>query len=184
MRSLVSLGNHGFGRFFLRLHRFAEAEAFPVHLEDVAAMGEAVQQRRGHAFALEHLAPIGEGQVAGDQQAGPLVTIGEHLEEQLRAGAAEGQVSEFIADEQVGLVQLGQETIELVRLLGFLQSRDQIRGSEEAHALTQATGGQTQRDGQVGLARSHAADEAAIGVLVDPFAAGQFQDLLLVQRRR
>ena len=71
------------------LHGFTEPVTFAVHLEDVAAMGQAVQQRRGHAFALEDLTPIAEGQVTGDQQAGPLIAIGEDLEEQLGTRTAE-----------------------------------------------------------------------------------------------
>ena len=76
-------------RPFFALHGFTEAVAFSVHLEDMAAMRQAVQQGRGHAFTLEDLPPIAEGQVAGDQQAGTLVTIGEDLEEQLGARTAE-----------------------------------------------------------------------------------------------
>ncbi len=71
------------------LHGFTEAVALSVHLEDMAAMRQTVQQRRGHAFALGDLAPIAEGQVTGDQQAGPLITIGEDLEEQLGTRTAE-----------------------------------------------------------------------------------------------
>ncbi len=47
-------------------HRLAEAVAFAVHLENVATVREAIQERGGHAVALEYLAPIAEGKVAGD----------------------------------------------------------------------------------------------------------------------
>lgn len=43
--------------------RFAEAVALAVHLEDVAAVREAIQQRRGRTLALEDLAPLAKGQV-------------------------------------------------------------------------------------------------------------------------
>src|SRR5947209_5233861 len=57
----------------LALHRLPEAEAFAIHLEDVAAVRQPVQQRRRHALALEHLAPVAERQVARHQQALALV---------------------------------------------------------------------------------------------------------------
>ena len=105
----------------LRLHGLSKAVAFAVHLEDVAAVGQPVEQGGGHAFALEDLAPIAEGQVAGDQQAGPLVTVGKELEEQLRTRTTERQVAELVADEQVGLVELSEEAVELVLLLVLLR---------------------------------------------------------------
>src|SRR5271166_6756195 len=60
---------------FLVLHRLAEAEAFAVHLEDLAAVRQPIQQRRRHPLALEDLAPFAERQVARHQQAAPLVAI-------------------------------------------------------------------------------------------------------------
>jgi hypothetical protein len=46
---------------------------------------------------LKHLIPFTERQVAGDEQAAAFVAIGEHLEEQLGAGAAEREVAELVA---------------------------------------------------------------------------------------
>jgi len=68
-------------------------------------MRQAVQQGRRHPLALEDLPPVSERQIAGDQQAGPLVAVGEDLEEQFCAGAAEGQVAQFVDDQQVGLTR-------------------------------------------------------------------------------
>jgi hypothetical protein len=147
-------------------------------------MGEVVEQGGGHAFALEDLAPVAEGQVAGDQQAGPLVAVGEDLEEQFGAAAAEREIPEFIAEEQVQLVELTQESVELVLLLGLLQTRDEVSGGEEAYAAAVPAGGQAQGDGQVCLAAAGIPDQAGIEMLFDPLAAGQFEDLLLVQTRQ
>ncbi len=51
-------------------------------------MGEAVKEGRGHPLALEHVVPLAERKVAGDEQAGSLVPVGEHLEEKLGADYA------------------------------------------------------------------------------------------------
>ena len=81
----------------LCLHRLAEAVAFAIHLEDLAAVRQAIQQSRRHPFTLKHLIPFAERQVAGDEQALAFRTIGEHLEEQLGAGAAGREIAEFVA---------------------------------------------------------------------------------------
>jgi len=47
-------------RLLLFFHRLFEAEAFAIHLEDVAMMSESIQQSRSHAFALENLVPVAE----------------------------------------------------------------------------------------------------------------------------
>src|SRR5262245_14115825 len=73
----------------LGLHRLAEAVTLTVHLKDLAPMGQPVQQRRRHPISLEHTPPLAKRQVARHQHTPPLVAIREHLEQQLRAVAAE-----------------------------------------------------------------------------------------------
>ena len=71
---------------------------------------DAVEDRgRDHRIA-EHGTPFADRAVAGDQQAGSLVAVGEDLEQQFRAGAAERQVTQFVADQQVGLDRQRVET--------------------------------------------------------------------------
>ena len=77
----------------LLFHRLTEAITFAVHFEDLAMMGQTVQQRGSHAFTLEDLLPLAKGQVSGDQQTGAFVAIGEHLEKQFRAATTERQVT-------------------------------------------------------------------------------------------
>src|SRR5438067_4229757 len=54
----------------LGFHRLAKPITLPVHLEDVTAMRQPVQQRRSHPLPLEHLVPVAQRRVAGQQQAG------------------------------------------------------------------------------------------------------------------
>ena len=147
-------------------------------------MGQAIEQGGGHAFALEDLSPFAEGQVAGEQDAGPFVPVGKDLEQQFRACAAEGQIAKFVTDQQVRLVQAGQKAIELVLLLGFLELVDQVGGGEEAYAFAAPARGQSEADGQMRFPRAGIADQTGVEVLVNPLASGQLQHLLLVQRRQ
>ena len=73
----------------LGFHRLAKAVAFSIHLENVAAVREPVEQRSSHALSLEDLAPIAEWQITGDQQAGSLVAVAKDPEQKLDAAATE-----------------------------------------------------------------------------------------------
>lgn len=112
----------------------------------MAAVREAIEQRRGHAFTLEDLAPLAKGEVAGDQDAAALVAVGEDLEEQLGSRAAEAQIAQLVDDQEIGLVELGQQAVQAVLLLRFLQRRHQCRGGEEADPLVLPTRGLAQGD--------------------------------------
>ena len=48
------------------------------------------RQRAGEAFRSEHLGPLVEGQVGGDQDGAPLVALAEDLEEEFRSGGGQG----------------------------------------------------------------------------------------------
>ena len=117
-------------------------------------MGQSIQQGRGHTFALEDLAPLAERQVAGEQETGPFIPIREDLEQQLGAGAAEREVSQFITDQQIHPIELSQEAVQLILLLGFLQAGDQRGGGVEPDPPTGPTGGQAQGNRQVCFADS------------------------------
>jgi hypothetical protein len=103
----------------LCLHRLAEAEAFAIHLEYLAPVGQAIQQGRCHPFALKHLIPFAEREVARHEQTAALVAIGEHLEQQLGAGAAERKIAELVADQEIEPIELGKHAIDGVE--GFAE---------------------------------------------------------------
>jgi hypothetical protein len=67
--------------------RLTEEATFAVHLENVTAVCQSVQQYGPHAFALENLGPFAERQVACQQHTLALVAIREHLKELLGAHA-------------------------------------------------------------------------------------------------
>ena len=131
---------------------------------------------------MEDLAPFAEGQVARDQKTPSFVALGKYLEEQLGAATAERAVSQFVTNQQFDMVQLPQQAIQLVLLLLFFEEIDQGRGREITNPERLTAGGQTQADGQVAFARAHTTHQATVGLLPDPFTAGQLQNLRLVER--
>jgi hypothetical protein len=72
-----------------------EAPAFVAGLDDLAVMGQPVEQRGGHLGVAEDAGPFAEGKVGGDQRRGLLVEPADQVEQQLAAGLGEGQIAEF-----------------------------------------------------------------------------------------
>ena len=84
MAALGKSGNHvslGFPTL-LRLHRFLEAVALPIHLENLRVVGQTVQKSRRHPLALEDLVPLAERKIARHQDAATLVAVGEDSEQE------------------------------------------------------------------------------------------------------
>ena len=59
-------------------------------------MNEAVSDRCGHSGGVEHLSPVGEGQVRCNQRGLCLVPWADGLEEEVRALGAEGNITELV----------------------------------------------------------------------------------------
>ena len=69
-------------------------------------MGETVEQRGGHLGVAEDGGPFAEGEVGGDDDRSALVEPAHEVEEQLPAGLSEGQVAEFVEDDEVAADEL------------------------------------------------------------------------------
>ena len=120
---------------FRRFGAGLEAVAVISSFEDVAAMGEAIEQRRCHLGVTEDSGPFAEAQVGGNDDAGALVKFAEKMEQQRTARGAERQVSQLVEDHQFGFQQ-GFGDIPCFALCFCLLKRiDQFHGREEAHPL-------------------------------------------------
>ena len=71
-----------------------EAPALVAGLDDLAMVGQTVEQGRGHLGVAEDGRPFAEGEIGGDDDRGALVEPAHEVEEQLPAGLGEGQVAE------------------------------------------------------------------------------------------
>jgi hypothetical protein len=99
-------------------------------------MREAVEGGSGEPFAAEHLGPLIEGQVRGDDQALPLVGGAQNVKKHLGPYLPGGNVAQFIKDERVELLDLLAEPQELLLLPGFHEQRDQLGHPEEPDSAT------------------------------------------------
>jgi len=74
-----------------RLGAVLEAPAVVAGFDDVAVVCQPVEHGGRHFGIAEHLRPIGEGQIGGDQQRGVLIEFADQVEQQLAAGLTERQ---------------------------------------------------------------------------------------------
>ena len=68
-----------------------EAEAIVAGFEYVAAVGQAVEQSRGHLGITKDCGPFAEAEVCGYDDAGALVEFAQQVEEQRASRGAEGR---------------------------------------------------------------------------------------------
>ena len=59
-----------------------EAVRIVAGFDDVAVMGQTVEQRRRHLGVAEDVAPFREAQIGGDQQAGGFVQLADQVKQQ------------------------------------------------------------------------------------------------------
>ena len=89
-------------------------------------MCEAVEQGCRHFGVAEHAGPFTEGEVRGDDDGGAFVEPADEVEQELSAGLGEGQIAEFVEDDEVHAGQMiGEPSLAAVSGLG-LESVDEI----------------------------------------------------------
>jgi hypothetical protein len=71
-----------------------EAPAVVSGFNDIAVMGETIEQRGRHLGVGEDAGPFAEGEIGGDDDRGALVEPADEVEQELAAGLGEGQIAE------------------------------------------------------------------------------------------
>ncbi len=145
-------------------------------------MGEAVQQRGRHFCVAKDGWPFAEGKVGGDDDGGALIEAADQVEEQLPAGLGEGQLAQFVEDDEVEAGQIVCHATLLAATRLGLQSVDQIDDIEEAATGAAPDEGAGDGDPEVGFAGSGAADQDDIALVGDKATGGQFADQTFIDR--
>lgn len=158
-----------------------KAEAVIAGFDDVAVMGEPIQQGRGHLGIAENPSPFAEAQIGGDHHAGPLIELAEQVEQQGAPRGAERQVAKFVEDHDVQTAQPVGELSDLALRLLLLEGVDQLDGREEPHLLAMMLDRlNADRRGNMGLAGARTADEDQVVGVVSEVASVQLTDKSLV----
>ena len=146
-------------------------------------VGQPVEQCAGEALGAEGLGPFIEGQIAGNQGRAALVTLRDQLEQQFGAGLGQRHKAQFVDDQQLVTGHLLLKAKQTALVAGLHHLTDQARGGGEAHGEPLLTSRQSEAKGDMRLARATWAEGNDVLATVDPFAAGQFQHLHLVELR-
>src|ERR1700734_1173087 len=83
----------GFGVF---RRAVLEAEAVVSGFENMAAVGETIEERGRPLGVAEHGCPLAEAEISRDDDAGALVELAQQIEEQRPAGGAERQGAKLV----------------------------------------------------------------------------------------
>ena len=78
-----------------------EAPALVAGLDDVAVVGEPIEERGCHLGVTEDRGPFAEGKVGGDDHRSLLVEPADEMEQELAAGLGERQIAEFVEDDEL-----------------------------------------------------------------------------------
>jgi hypothetical protein len=131
-----------------------ESPAIVAGLDDVAVVSEAIEQCGGHLGVAEDTRPFAEGEIGGDDDRGAFVEPADEMEQELAAGLSEGQIAEFIEDDEVHAGEvIGEPTLASVAGLGF-EPIDEIDNIVEPAASAGADAASRNGDGEMSLAGS------------------------------
>src|SRR5581483_11154664 len=145
-------------------------------LDDVAVMGQPVEQRGGHLGVAKHAGPFSEGKIGGDDDGSALVEPADEMEQKLAAGLGKGQISEFVQHDEVHPGQmLGKPALTSVAGLA-LEAVDEVDHVVEAATGTGSDAAPGDCDGQMSFAGTCSADQHDIALLGDEAAAGEIID--------
>src|SRR5260370_42446971 len=164
----------GFGSF---RRAILETEAVFSGFENVAAVGETVEQRGRHLGVAEHGGPLAEAEISRDDDAGALVEFAQQMEEQGPAGGAERQVTKLVEDDEIGVGEPRRDLAGFALKLLLFERVDEFDGGEEPDALAGMLDLlDADRGGEMRLARAGAADQDDI--------VGVFQELAAMELTR
>ena len=159
-----------------------EAPALVSGLDDLAMMGETVEQRGGHLGVAEDGRPFAEGEVGGDDDRSALVDPAHEVEEQLPAGLSEGQVAEFVEDDEVASDELVCGTALASGTEFGLEVVDQVDDVVAPAACALSDAGPRDGDGEMGFAGAGAADQHDVALALQEATCGELLDQGLVDR--
>ena len=160
-----------------------EAPTVVAGLDDIAVVGEAIEQRGRHLGITEDARPFTECEVGGDDDRGALVEPADEVEQELSSGLSEGQIAELVENDEVHSGELiGDPTLPSVAGLD-LEPVDEIDHVVEPATGAGADAASGDGNGQMGLAGAGAADQHGVALLGDEATAGEVTDERLIDRR-
>jgi hypothetical protein len=149
-----------------------EAPAVIAGFDDVAMMGQAIEQCGCHLGVAEHARPFTEGQVGGDDDRCAFIEPADEMEQKLAAGLGERQIAEFVEDDEVHASQMiGEPILPSVAGLG-LEPIDEVDHVVEPAAGAGSDAASGEGDGSGSMTSSCLNDQMGKSVAVKRFNSG------------
>ena len=141
-------------------------------------MQEAVEQRGGErGVVVEDFGPGFERPIGAHQDGAALVALGDDLEQQVGAELVDGEIPDFVHDDQRGFQIALHGALEGSGAGGGREGVDDVDGAGEQHRVAAGTRGLTQGDTQVSFAETDGAQEDHVGLLLDEVQTEEVLDL-------
>lgn len=129
----------------------------------MAVVAEAVKDGAGEGgVVVEGGGPLGGDFIGGQDDGGTFVAGADDLEEEVAAMLVEGEVAQFVEDEEVGVGVLTQSSWQTVGDHGGLQAIDDVDGVGEEDIFSGKGGGVADGGGEVGFSESGVAEEQEV----------------------
>ena len=119
-----------------------------------------------------------------DCEGAAFVSLADDLEQQVGAGLVDGEIAEFVEDQQPGSDIASEVAFELTGGLGGGEGVDGVDGAGEQHGVAPLARLQAEGCDQMGLAEPDAADEHDVGGVVEEAQAEEVLDLEAVDLLR
>ena len=157
-----------------------EAPAFVAGLDDLAMVGEPVEQRGGHLRVAEDGRPLTERQVGRDDDRGAFVELADQVEQELTAGLGEREIAKLVQDQEV---EAGDQVrgAALPFSAGFcVELVDEVDDVEEPAPAAVSDTGARDADREMGLASPGSADQHEIALMIEEVSGGEVVDQGLI----
>ena len=141
-------------------------------------MEEAVEDGGGDGgVTVEDGGPLLEGFVCGEDDGTAFVAGTNDLEQKVGSALVDGQVADFVEDENGRSGVFAQFGFKCSFGLGGVEGVDDINGVGEENAQARLAGGVAERGGEMGFAQSDEAEDENVGLIVDELETEEILDL-------
>jgi len=153
----------------------------PAHIDDVAVVQEPVEDGRGENFvACEHVGPLADALVAGDDGRSSLVPVADDFEQEVRVAAVEGLKAELVDDQHGCAHELPAVGPAVGVLVVPAHLLDQMVGCGEGDAEAVLDGSDAEALREVALANAGRSEEQHVLFAFRELGGGEQVDLVLV----
>jgi len=141
-----------------------------------------VQQGGGHgSITCENTGPVLEGDIGGDGDGAVLVAFGDNLEQELSTSLIEGEVSQFVNNQESRVLVTLNFASQLTAGFCGAEAVDYINSSSKQDAVAGQASGMAQGGGQMGFSDTRRPEQDHIGAAAQEVECQEMLELHAVK---